>query len=466
MSNYSRLSKKFKPINSVIFVLLMVSMIIPFSTFGFGSAEDPPNITLKWTGYVSGGGEALLAYDAVPGVAGEEVFHAGGQVQPSTTNGSVTCLNGRTGAQIWKRSIRGVGDTATMQMADVDLDGKMEILVALQHPSGLYILNAEDGSILWRAPAQYNGYYGYFNRSGTITTPLGGRIDGSGVVGDTDGDGTPDIFIGIMAYEEQPETGAIIHFEWNGNTFVERGRVQVWHPCAGGLSLGDTDNDGIPELFMNERDAYFGDGSWGRGTTCFNVWNGVTDVFEVRWRIYDWGASSDIPMLADVNNDGQIDVVSTNLGRGIMVLNSTDGKPLQNEAGTTLKSTNLAMHAHYQSSIYDVDGDGNLELLCADGKESGSFGTQVFDLWNWALDADIPAGYSFRGPSLGEVTGDGLLDIIVVTFDLETDDNPGNQDIGTVQVYNRYYEKLFEYGGLKHRAIGSVVQILTAMTVA
>ena len=97
----------------------------------------------------------------------------------------------------------------------------------------------------------YNGNSGYF-------TPIGGRIEGNGVVGDTDGDGYPDIFIGVMAYEEQPNTGKIIHYEWDPTvrTIVERGRVQVWHPCAGGLSLGDTDNDGVFELYMNERDVY------------------------------------------------------------------------------------------------------------------------------------------------------------------------------------------------------------------
>jgi hypothetical protein len=450
------LSKPFSKGKSLTYFalfLLIASLIIPLYTIQPASAVAP-NITLKWTGYVAGGGEALLTYDVRPDIPGEEVFHAGGAVQvPPYSNGSVTCLNGVDGNQIWKRSIRGIGDTATMQMADLDLDGKMEIMVALQMPSGLYVLNAEDGSILWNAPGVNGGYAGYFTRSAISSTILGGRIDGSGVVADTDRDGTPDIFIGVMGYEKDPTTGAIIHLEWNGSTFVERGRTQVWHPCAGGLSMGDTDNDGTPELYMNERDAYFGDGSWGRGTTCFDVWNGTNDVFDVRWRVYDWGASSDIPMLIDVNKDGVQEAVTTNLGRGIMVLNSTTGQPIQNAEGTTLKSTSLAMHAHYQSSIYDIDLDGNPELLCADGKESQSFGTQVFDLWSWKLDADIPAGYSFRGPSIGEVTGDGIKDILVVTFDLA-----GNTNTGTFQVYDNNYQKVFEYGGLRHRAIGSIVQ--------
>ena len=287
----------------------IISILTPIAVISPTAAADPPTMP-KWTASVTGGGEALLTYDARPDYVGEEVFHAAGPVQPSGTAGSVRCLNGLTGSQIWRVNIYGIGDTATMQMADVDNDGKMEILVALQHPGGLYVLNAEDGSILWNAPGTYNGHPGYF-------TPIGGRIDGSGVVGDTDCDGTKDIFIGVMAYETVPSSGKIIHFEWDGSTFIELGRFQVWHPCAGGLSLGDTDNDGVTELYMNERDAYFGDGSWGRGTTCFDVWNGTHDVFDVRWRIYDWGASSNIPMLVDVNKDGQLDIVTTNQGEAL-----------------------------------------------------------------------------------------------------------------------------------------------------
>ncbi|MDQ1281313.1 MAG: Flg new 2 protein [Thermoproteota archaeon] len=433
-----------KSLAMILLICLAIS-VLPLST-ALAASWNPggpahPYLTPKWTASVSGGGEALLTADVRSDYAGEEVFHAGGPVQPSSTAGSVRCFSGQTGNQIWRTNIYGIGDTATMQMADVDRDGRLEILVALQHPAGLYILNAEDGSILWNAPGTYNGHPGYF-------TPIGGRIDGSGVVGDTDGDGYHDIFIGVMAYEKQPTTGKIIHYEWSGSTIVERGRVQVWHPCAGGLSLGDTDNDGVFELYMNERDVYFGDGSWGRGLTSFWA-NNLT----LRWRIYDWGASSDIPMLADVNKDGIVDVVSTNLRSGIVVLNSTDGHPLKNALGTESRSTTLPIHAHYQASIFDIDRDGNLELLCADGKESESFGTQVFDLWSWKLDANISAGYSFRGPSIGEVTGDGQMDIIVVTFDLLS-----NTNTGTVQIYNRNYQLMDSYGGLRHRAIGSVVQ--------
>ena len=446
----------FKKILTLIVIACFISMLplsmVEADIWNPGGSQHP-YLTPKWTASVSGGGEAIVTADVLTDSAhpGEEVFHAGGPAQPNPGQGSVTCVSGQTGNEIWRTFIYGVGDTATMQMADVERDGKLEIIVALQAPSGLYILNAEDGSLLWRAPGSYNGNEGYFTVSPYSSTRLGGRIDGSGVTGDTDGDDYPDIFIGVMAYEEQPTTGQIIHYEWDPaqNTIVERGRVQVWHPCAGGLALGDTDNDGIFELYMNERGVFFGDGGWGRGLSSFWA-NNLTK----RWSVYGWGASSNIPMLVDVNKDGIVDVVSTDLGDGIIVLNSTDGRPLRNSAGTLLRSSSLGIiRAHYQSSIYDVDGDDNPELLCADGSQSGSYGTQVFDLWSWKLDADIKAGYSFRGPSIGEVTGDGQMDIIVVTFDYLLHTNTGS-----VKIYNKNYQLLDEYTGLVHRAIGSVVQ--------
>ena len=117
------------------------------------------------------------------------------------------------------------------------------------------------------------------------------------------------------AFGYEPTTGKVIRYEWNSGTNALWSVIvsTVWHPCAGGLSLADTDNDGIWELYMNERDVYFGDGSWGRGIMSFWAEN-LTE----RWALYGWGASSNIPMLADVNKDGILDIVSTDLGSGVL----------------------------------------------------------------------------------------------------------------------------------------------------
>jgi hypothetical protein len=285
-------------------------------------------------------------------------------------------------------------------------------------------------------------------------TNLGGRCDSSPVAGDVDGDGYPDLFLGIMAYELQPDTGKLIHYEYNPATghIVEVRRRVVWHPCAGGLSLGDTDNDGTFELYMADRSiAGMSDGSWGRGLRSFWAENLTS-----RWDVYDNMMSSNIPMLVDVNKDGILDVVATDLSRGVMVLNSSDGRPLTNDEGTELRATNLPRRNHYQSSIYDIDGDGNLEILSGDGKEASYDNVTVWDLWDWTLDATINTtlvgGRSWKGPTVGNVTSDPYMDMIVVTFDIN------NRNNGTVQIYDHNFNLVYVNTGLQHRAIDAIVQ--------
>lgn len=132
-----------------IFVLICIAVsFLPLSIVESApwipGGETGPYLTCFLARAVTGGGEALLTADVRPDILGEEVFHAGGPVQPNSTAGSVTCLNGITGNQIWESFIYGIGDTATMQMADVDRDRNFEIIVTLQAPSAgqWYLLQA------------------------------------------------------------------------------------------------------------------------------------------------------------------------------------------------------------------------------------------------------------------------------------------------------------------------------------
>jgi uncharacterized repeat protein (TIGR02543 family) len=450
-------SSKFHLVGYFLIFLLTGSFFIALFPVREVSAAEPILLTQKWTGSVAGGGESLLVADIRSGYPGEEVVHCGGQVQPSSTPGRVTVLNGRTGETIQSVQIYGVGDTCQAQMADVDNDGLLEIIVPLQQPAGLYILNSEDLSVLWSAPGSSGGHTGYFNN------PTGGRVDSSPVIGDVDNDGYADIFVGIMAYATTPANGAIRHLEYQpGQGIVQRGLRVVWHPCAGGLSLADTDNDGTWELYMADRSqGGMTDGDWGRGLRSF--W---ADNLTSRWDVYDNMMSSNIPMIADVNHDGVLDIVATDLSNAALVLDSSTGQPLVNDDGTVLRASFRNQRwNHYQSSVYDIDGDGNLELMSGDGFEGSSDYVTVLDLWDWQLDATIDTTLvgtvptrSWKGPTVGEVTGDGVMDLLVTTFEYE-----GTSNQGMVQVYDIYGNGAYELvaytaNNLRHRAIDTVVQ--------
>ena len=47
------------------------------------------------------------------------------------------------------------------------------------------------------------------------------------------------------------------------------------------------------------------------------------------------------------------------------------------------------MSVHYGITIYDIDGDGHLELLCNDGDHDDQPYTDVFDLETGVMDAQL-----------------------------------------------------------------------------
>jgi hypothetical protein len=409
-----------------IFALIAILLVNATVIILPANADLGPDFNLKWSsGYLAGGGEAVLAADVIGDDNIYEVFYAG--------NNWVYCLDGNDGSIIWDTQVNGVGDTCQPQMADLDNDGSLEIVVALKSPAGLRILDAEDGD-LWP------------------TTGLGpnsawGRTDSSPVIGDVNGDGYPTIFFPTMAFtSDTPTTGRLFAFEYDEGAegIVQRMWRYVWHPCAGGLSLADTDNDGVFELYMADRDTGYNDGSWGRG--CISFW---AENLTERWSVYDWLMSSNIPMLADVNKDGILDVVAANLRGGLAVYNSTDGRPLGDRRGD-----NERINTHYQSSVYDIDGDGNLEMLSADGYYA-RYGKDVdiFDLVDWydeganliAWDEDDNHGIFF-GPQIGEVTGDGVMDIVAVEY-------------RGLYIFNgTNYALMDSYTGLTYRCVSSCIQ--------
>jgi hypothetical protein len=124
------------------------SNTVELYSYNFGSPA------LVWTATVT---TPLSIYGA-PAVADIDGNLPGGDPGPEVaipSNGWLHVFNGEDGSHVWSTQLD-PGSSAGVSIADLDGDGEIEIVTAMQYNGGrIYAVNA-DGSILWSAPALDN----------------------------------------------------------------------------------------------------------------------------------------------------------------------------------------------------------------------------------------------------------------------------------------------------------------------
>ena len=360
-------------------------------------------LQLKWTATGLPRTRSGVLIADVLGDAREEIVQAG--------VGKVVVLDGGNGSVIWSASDSTIGEFCEPQIVDLNLDKILEIVVPLERPAGLLVLRGNDGSVYWRR------------------ADLGLETYGSPVICDTDADGYPKIFFtSTDIYHGLDGTGRVTALRYDGRILLQ---TFAWRPCAGGLSLGDTDSDGEFELYMGDRNTGYGSGTisfWARNLT-------------QRWNRKGIMESSNIPMLADVTKDGVLDVIAGDLNGGLAVFRSSDGSTIRMILGIPNDAP-----VHYQPSVYDIDQDGNLEMMMADGSHNTtSQDVVVWDLVKWSIDFRTYVGSCFYGPQTADVTGDGTMEMLVAS-------STG------IFIFDKTYSLIFKITGLQGTLNYAVVQ--------
>jgi outer membrane protein assembly factor BamB len=305
-------------------------------------------------------------------------------------------------------------------MADVDGDMLPEIAFSTyRNDERIIVLNAEDGSILW----EYH---------------TGGCNDVAPLISDVDLDGELEIVLpgscNPKTFCFDARTGAV---EWITNT----------HGSDSPPTVADLDNDGMPEILHGEF------GGW---ILCLNGEDG-----SVNWNILVDGNSwiQTAPTILDIDLDGQLDFVVANWNfeddhkifafrgsdhallwesdepEGVMyhgashtdldgdgyeelVIGDYSGKLMVFEA----ESGELAWSFRFPNSysmaaptaIADVDGDGELEIICIDWYQLACLNVDGDLEWEY----DIPNfSSSFRGCAISDMDGDNGLDLVFATRD-------------------------------------------------
>jgi FG-GAP repeat protein len=342
----------------------------------------------------------------------------------SISAGQAIAFSGASGAVLWTRDGAVAGDFAGYSVARVgDLDGDgvedPAVGVRLGNNGALFdsgrvevISGASGGPIL-----VVNGTA----QSDTLGSSLAGP-------GDVDGDGVPDILAG--ASEADPggltnagrvllisgASGATL-FEFLGTGAGDRLGFSV-------AGVGDTNGDGVPDLFAGAPEsALAGNGyvrlfSGATGAVLFTVASPLT--FE------EFGTS--VAGAGDLNGDGVPDLLVgapnalgvpgfpsiTEAGR-VQVLSGVGGAPLFNILGTNI---NGALGTSV-SGFADVTGDGTPEFLSG---EPGGFGApgaaRIHSGTNGAAVFTVQgqdAGDQFgrAAAAVGDVDGDGREDLVL-----------------------------------------------------
>jgi len=286
-------------------------------------------------------------------------------------------LRAADGVPLWSKKFE--GDHQSVMAYDLDGDGDYEILFTVSGPGRLYVLEPKTGKVLNRWDA---GDW---------------KVGNSAVVIDSDGNGVLDGYFGTRGQK-------LVRLNMADLTAIKE--RTPWGQCGCHTSAMDVDHDGHWDLFAGS-----GDDSGAKGTihrydplTLESVWSYKSD---------DNASSADM-VLADIDGDGQFEVVKSvdnyakDDAHDAIYAFETDGTMLWKVDGFSGEDS---------PNVADLDGDGRVEII------GMTFGSEVYCLdgkgnvrWRKDLRPELDdSAHAYMTPVLCDLDGDRELEILALT---------------------------------------------------
>ena len=301
---------------------------------------------------------------------------------------------------------------SSMTVADVNGDGKPDLLVANECPT--------------RNCTNTNGSVAVLlgNGDGTFQTAVtygsGGFEARSIAVADVNGDGKLDILVANSCASNDCTTGVLSVLLGNGDgTFQSAVPYNSGGTYAYSVAVADVNGDGKPDVLVSHYYAYYtGPGSNSIGAVGVLLGNG-DGTFQPAVSYGSGGLGAVSMAVADVNRDGKPDVMVANLYGA----NSSYGKVgvlLGNGDGTFQPATSYPAGGQFAESIAvgDVNGDGVSDLLVSNQCNYGVNNCANLGVLFGNGDGTFQPVAAIAAPTtdynslaLADFNGDGKLDI-------------------------------------------------------
>lgn len=276
-------------------------------------------------------------------------------------------------------------NTRGTTLADIDNDGIDEILYGINNK--LYALKG-DGTILFEKTV-----------SGTILLPPS--------VADLDGDGTLEIAVNTGGV---PNAGRVYLLDPTGTDLPGWPLNFNDHWMINAPALADVDGDGTLDIVFGERV------SSNQGFVHAVKMDGMP--INANWPVEVAATPAFTPSIADVDNDGNNDVVIAASSAGMYIFDN------QGQVFPGFPVVDPNVKYSYQSPILaDLDDDGDLEIIGSNHGDAPGFYVMEHD-GSYRPGWPIPlGGWTYSPPTVLDVDGDDVFEIFM--SDRITSGTPG-----------------------------------------